>query len=136
AAAFALGCAAGDEAARSDDAGDESGRAEPVAAAPAEVIVTATDGALRAPDTIPAGWTTVRLVNQGDEIHMAQLMRIDDGRTLEDIIQYYSEPFATRGPRPAWLKLLGGPTAAGPRGTTSATQYLEPGSYAWGDFVD
>ncbi|HEX7121535.1 MAG TPA: hypothetical protein VF178_04125 [Gemmatimonadaceae bacterium] len=117
-------------------ASDQTDRTGAVGVAPAEVLLTATDGALQAPDTVPAGWTTLRLVNQGNEPHMAQLIRLDDGRTVEDLLQYYSAPFEARGPRPSWMKLLGGPTAVGPQGTGNATQYLEPGSYVLGDFVD
>ena len=35
------------------------------------VTITVTDSAYYAPDTIPAGFTTVRLVNEGSDFHMA-----------------------------------------------------------------
>ena len=109
--------------------GDESART--VAAAPTVVTITATDYALQAPDTIAAGFTTFRLVNNSDQVHMAQLIRLEPGRTMEEYIQAYSESFRTRSPRPTWATRAGGPGAASPRGTSTATQYLEPGSYLW-----
>src|SRR5256884_1184321 len=45
------------------------GRPAPRAARPSLVTITATDYAFGVPDTIPAGLTTFRLVNQGKELH-------------------------------------------------------------------
>jgi hypothetical protein len=39
------------------------------------VTLTATDHAFEAPDTIPAGFTTFRMVNNSDQFHMAQLIK-------------------------------------------------------------
>ncbi|MGH6693153.1 MAG: hypothetical protein ACREF4_21000, partial [Gammaproteobacteria bacterium] len=98
---------------------------------PAEVTVTATDFAFGAPDTIESGLTTFRLRNHGDELHMAQLIRLEDGRTLDEFLVAYAEAFRTAGPRPPWATRLGGPGAADPRGQSNATHQLEPGNYAW-----
>lgn len=106
------------------------------AAARPTVTLIATDYAFRAPDTIPAGFTTFRLLNDGDQIHMALLVRFEEGKTLRDYLAAYGEAFRTRGSRPPWAKRLGGPGAANPHGTSNATQYLEPGSYAWTCLVD
>ncbi|MGH7516332.1 MAG: hypothetical protein ACREOC_02505 [Gemmatimonadales bacterium] len=101
------------------------------AAAPTVVILTAIDYAFEAPDTIPAGFTTFRMVNNSEQFHMAQLIKLEGGRTLDDFLQAYSEAFRTVGPRPEWAKRLGGPGVADPHGESNATQYLEAGSYAW-----
>jgi len=93
------------------------------------VTITVTDSAYDAPDTIPAGFTTVRLVNKGTELHMAHLVRLDSGRTVEEFVKAYIEAIRTVGPRPAWAKRYGGPGAA-PHGESSTMQYLEPGTYA------
>src|SRR6266516_5286675 len=55
------------------------------AAAPNVVTITATDYAFSAPDTIPAGLTTLRLVNQGKELHHASLVRLSEGNTIADL---------------------------------------------------
>ena len=98
---------------------------------PNVVTVTARDFAFDAPDTIAAGFTTFNLVNNGEQLHMAQLIRLDSGKTLDDFLAAYAEAFRTKGPRPAWAPRLGGPGVAEPRGRTNATHNLEPGSYAW-----
>ena len=93
------------------------------------VTITVTDSAYHAPDTIAAGFTTVRLVNKGNERHMAHLVRLDSGRTVEEFVKAYAEAIRTVGPRPVWAKRYGGPGAA-PHAESSAMQYLEPGTYA------
>ncbi len=118
--ALVAACTACKEAPRTD-----------VAAAPTLVTLTATDYAFEAPDTIAAGFTTFRLVNKGKQLHMAQLIKLEGGRTLDNYIKAYSKAFRTVGPRPEWAKRLGGPGVAEPLGESNATQYLEPGSYAW-----
>ena len=118
--ALVAACTAGNEAPRTD-----------AAAAPIVVTLTATDYAFEAPETIPAGFTTFRMVNNSDQFHMAQLIKLEGGKTLGDFLQAYSEAFRTVGPRPAWAKRLGGPGAAEPQGESNATQYLEAGSYVW-----
>ncbi|HJW47363.1 MAG TPA: hypothetical protein VJ484_12880 [Lysobacter sp.] len=118
--ALAVACTAGKEASRTD-----------APAGPTLITLTATDYAFEAPDTIAAGFTTFQLVNNGSQFHMAQLIKLEGGRTLDDFLVAYNEAFRTTGPRPKWATRLGGPGVADPRGSSNATQYLEPGSYAW-----
>ncbi|HJQ21896.1 MAG TPA: hypothetical protein VJ867_16250 [Gemmatimonadaceae bacterium] len=88
------------------------------------VDVYARDFFFRAPDTIPAGLTTLRLhVQQG--AHIAVLMRLDSGHTAADLLRSRREGNA----RPAWVHMLGGPGFPAPNGTANATLALEPGSY-------
>ena len=97
----------------------------------APLILTATDYAFQFPDTVAAGWVTVRLVNHGNVPHMAQLIRLDSAHTVEQYHQAYTEAFRTRGPRPEWARRLGGPTVTVPHDSSSATLFLEPGTYVW-----
>lgn len=110
---------------------NDTERAEAVPNAPAVVTLTATDYAFEAPDTIPAGWTTFRLMNHGATLHMAQLVKLEEGRTLEEFREAYFEAWRTVGLRPAWGVRSGGPGAAEPDESSNATMYLEPGSYGW-----
>lgn len=88
------------------------------------VDVVAGDFFLRAPDTIPAGLTTLRLrVLQGD--HIAILVRLDSGHTASDLLRARREGH----PRPPWMHFVGGPGFPGPNGTANATLVLAPGSY-------
>ena len=72
----------------------------PLAPAAAQNVLTvsASDYALSAPDTVPAGWTTVRFVNHDAHMHVAQLVRLEGGHTLEDYWRTYQEAWRTDGP--------------------------------------
>ena len=82
-------------------------RASPV------VTVIATDYSFDAPAQIPAGLTTIVLVNRGHELHHVQLIRLSD----------------IKNPLPIWALAAGGPNGAAPGATTEATVILEPGNY-------
>jgi len=110
-------------------AGTACARPAPPADGPSVVIITATDYAFNAPDTIPAGRTTFRLVNQGKELHHASLVRLGDGKTIADFGAALQAAMKNHGPPPAWASFAGGPNAVTPGDTASATQLLEPGSY-------
>ncbi len=99
------------------------------AAAPAPpnaVDVTAVNYSFSMPDSIPAGVTTIRLVNKGTELHHIQLVRLLQGRTVDSLVAALKHP----GPFPAWAQLVGGPNAAAPNDTTRATVTLAAGHYA------
>lgn len=111
--------------------GAETRRADSSAVAPQVVAATATEYAIALPDTIPAGWTTFRFANGGTAVHYGHIVRLDPGHTVEEMAAAYLEAIRTSGPRPTWVKRFGGPGGAGPGGSASVTQELEPGSYVW-----
>jgi hypothetical protein len=93
--------------------------------APNVVTVTATDYAFDAPDEIPAGLTAIRLVNQGPSLHHIQLMKLEEGKTLEDFLG------ALKGEQfPKWAKDAGGPAPPEVGSTSTVIQQLDPGTYA------
>jgi hypothetical protein len=113
-------------------AGDDTPQAKaPAAAAPNVVALTATEYSLTAPDTVPAGWTTLRMANHGKEVHYGHMVRLDSGRTVRELVDAYAEAIRTSGPRPKWVKRFGGPGGVAPGDSSSVTQLLEPGSYVW-----
>jgi hypothetical protein len=77
--------------------------------------------------SIPAGLTTIRMVNAGKELHHVQLYRLTDGKTFED----FTAALQAGGPFPAWALAAGGPnpSAAG-LPDASTTLRLEPGPHA------
>ncbi|MFL5619307.1 MAG: hypothetical protein ACJ79A_13050 [Gemmatimonadaceae bacterium] len=89
------------------------------------VTITATDYAFQAPDTIAAGRTTLHLVNKGPDFHHIWLIKLEQGKTLKDLVEATKTP----GPLPKWAVEVGGPNTPVPGGETSATLDLEPGSY-------
>jgi hypothetical protein len=95
------------------------------------VSLTATEYAIAAPDSIAAGWTTFRLANRGEQVHYGHIVRLDPGRTLQDLLGAYLEAIRTSGPRPTWVKRFGGPGGTAPGDSSNVTQYLEAGSYVW-----
>ena len=110
---------------------DEAVQSEAKTAAPNVVSLTATEFSIQAPDTVPGGWTTLRLSNQGGDIHYGHMVRLDSGKTVADLVAAYAEAIRTSGPRPKWVKRFGGPGGAAPGDSSKVTQYLEPGSYVW-----
>jgi uncharacterized cupredoxin-like copper-binding protein len=111
------------------------GNAKPAEAAPVAnvVTITAADFNYQSPATIPAGMTTLRLVNNGTEMHHVQLVRLDDGHTVEELMQ----GMATHaGPPPPWVHFVGGPNTPVPGGGVSeATLDLQAGTYAMICFI-
>src|SRR4029077_15445586 len=101
----------------------------PPPAGPNVVTITAMDYAFTLPDTIPAGLTTLRLVNQGKELHHASLIRLKDGKTVADFQSGLQAAMQSHSPPPAWIAVTGGPNAITPGATGVATQTLEPGNY-------
>jgi uncharacterized cupredoxin-like copper-binding protein len=96
------------------------------------VTVTARDFAFDAPATIPAGVTTIHLVNQGKEIHHVQVLKFEQGKTLSDFMAVLKGG----GPPPAWAIEVGGPNAPAPSAEANATLTLDAGDYAFVCLVD
>lgn len=106
----------------------ESGAEMASTAAPTPNVVTfhALDFAFTGPAQIPAGLTTLRLVNDGAEPHHMQVVKLESGKTVEDLLT----AVATPGPPPDWVSFRGGPNGIDPGGVANSTQFLEAGQYA------
>jgi hypothetical protein len=95
-----------------------------------------TTYAFELPETMPAGATRLSLVNDGAEPHHAQVFKLDDGKTVDDL----TGALATGDP--SALRALGsfqGGTAIVPPGATSradAVLELDAGDYALLCFVE
>jgi uncharacterized cupredoxin-like copper-binding protein len=101
--------------------------AEARKATPETVAVGAHDFSFEAPGRIPAGATTFRLTNHGKELHQAQMIRLDEGKTVEDLGKALKNP----GPLPSWVRFVGGPNGIAPGQEANATSVLAPGQYAY-----
>ena len=100
---------------------------------PRVVTVVAREFAFQAPDEVPAGLVTFRLQNRGEALHHMAIMRLDDGKTLQDL---FAAMQASHGQLPTWAHEMGGPNAPAPGMDSNATMMLEPGTYALLCFVD
>ncbi len=98
-------------------------RSSPV---PPTVAVTATEYALAAPDTVREGAVKFDLINRGKEFHHLWVVRLEQGKTLDD----FRAALSAGGPFPAWARSLGGPNAPTPDGgEANATLVLAAGRY-------
>jgi hypothetical protein len=77
------------------------------------------------PDTIIAGATTIRLINDGPEFHHVWLVRLEEGKTGADLLA----AMAAVHKMPAWAVDVGGPNAPVPGAQSSATVNLEAGNH-------
>lgn len=100
--------------------------ARPARPSPARLlVVTTSDFAFEAPDSIPAGLTEIREHNLGPSLHHVALYKLEAGKTLADLMGALKpgQPF------PTWATALGGPNAAVPGGWSDATVVLMPAHY-------
>lgn len=132
---------------------DEAGTSEPGTSAPAGL-----DGDLNQParlsiealepgpgqyafsgvpsETLTGGSVEIAFTNQGGESHEFQLIRINEGRTADELetLLFESETPPIEGPTPEWLQAAGGPVAApGESGTSQVV--LSAGEYAYVCFI-
>jgi hypothetical protein len=93
---------------------------------PDTITITANDSAFVAPDTVPAGLTTLHLVTTGAQMHQAALLRIAYGKSFNDFLAAIKQP----GPPPSWVSVAGGVDPPRPGDSANVTIELAPGRYA------
>src|SRR5258706_52482 len=93
-------------------------------AGPNVVTITATDYAFDAPDTIPAGLTTLRMVNPGREPHQAFLAG-GPGKSFAEL----EAAMMKEGPLPEWLTIPIGAGVVVSGDSSIVTANLTPGNY-------
>jgi hypothetical protein len=89
------------------------------------VTVVATEYAFQSSAAVPAGLTTFHLVNQGHEVHMMGLTKLEGGKSIAELMTFLTKD----KPQPAWAVDLGGPNAVSPGDTSNSTLLLAPGHY-------
>jgi len=101
-------------------------------AKPPEVTITAKEYAFEVPASIGGGVVAVKLSNTGKEPHMAQLIRLNDGVTFDQL------QAALQGGDPgaalSLVSVAGGIYTTPPGATQAATLDLKAGDYAVMDF--
>jgi hypothetical protein len=122
------GCTA-KEASKTADTAAAAITAVPNTTAPNVVEITASEYKFDVPDQIPAGLTMFKLNNTGKEMHHATLIKLDSGKTLNDLMEGMKN-MKPGTPPPGWVIPAGGPNAAAPGNSSSLIQVLEPGNYA------
>jgi len=104
----------------------EAAREPQASVPPHRLEIDARDYSYTMPDTVPTGLTTVVMRNGGQEFHHAQLLKLEEGKTLADFLAVMAE----EAPMPPWAVHLGGPQAAAPGDSSAVTLELTPGHYA------
>jgi hypothetical protein len=94
--------------------------------APTVLRVRAADFSFEAPDSITAGLTTIRFSNKGPSPHHVELIKLEQGKTLQDFLT----ALKAGGPPPAWASMIGGPNDPESGDSSTAIITLDPGSYA------
>jgi hypothetical protein len=84
------------------------------------------------PPSASGGLVTISLTNKGSMPHGAQFVLIRGNHSTQQALQALGASMKS-GKTPAWLRAEGGPPAAYPHQTTSATQNLPAGKYLIAD---
>ncbi len=100
--------------------------AAPEHAGPGSVTFAAHDHGYTGPDRIPAGMTTVEIVNRGQDLHHAQIVKLAPGKTAAD---FHAAMKAHPMRFPGWVSALGGPNAVAPGGQAASMMRLDAGRY-------
>ena len=78
------------------------------------------------PKSLPAGRTTLRVVNDGKQWHEIAMLRLAPGKTLDDVKAFFGAPPAGQPP----FEMVGGMQGLDPGGSGYLTLDLQPGEYA------
>lgn len=98
-----------------------------------DLAIEAKDFSFSGPTSIAAGPTHIVVNNTGKEDHQAQLAKLADGATVQDLTTALQ-----KGDIPSALgkvQLVGGPNAITPGSTGATSANLEPGQYVFLCFV-
>ena len=93
---------------------------------PDTVTYIAHDESFAGPTNIAAGHITVRLVNEGEDPHHIQFIKLLHGKTADDLIAAIKTASSVT---PVWARYAGGPNAVVGNETSEATIDLEAGEY-------
>jgi len=90
------------------------------------VVFVAHDYGFNGPDRLPAGLTTVRIVNEGRDLHHIQFLKLLGGKSAAE---FRAAIAADPARLPGWVEYAGGPNAHLPGSQAAATVNLTEGDY-------
>jgi hypothetical protein len=91
------------------------------------ITVDAKEFGFDLPSTIPTGIVNITVTNSGKEEHQAQLAKIADGKTMQEVVAALAkQDFATAL---SIITFVGGPTGVAAGGTQTISANLAPGNY-------
>ncbi len=121
------GCVALEPAAAGGPGDEKADAAATAGNAAPTVTFTAADYAFDGPDSIPGGLTRIEFVNPGEQEHSLWLVKLEDGKTIEDMMGVFAT-FETDPQMPDRLGWYGGVNAK-PGQSNAYTIDLAPGIY-------
>ena len=98
----------------------------PSARASDAVAYVAREYAFTGPDTLPAGWTTVTLLNRGKDLHHIQFIKLPAGKTAEDLRKAILHDSSRL---PPWVQRRSGPNSVAPAEQATVVIHLDAGEY-------
>lgn len=98
-----------------------------------EVTLVGRDHAFEAPEEAPAGLITFTFRNEGSAVHHAQVVRLNEGVTFEELMAAFQEGESAAFPL---FTPVGGPALTDPGDAGRVTLHLDPGAYALLCFVE
>lgn len=90
------------------------------------VVFVAHDYGFSGPDRLPAGLTTMKILNEGQDLHHIQFLKLLQGKSAAD---FRAAVAADPSRLPNWVQYAGGPNAHLPGSQASATINLIKGDY-------
>ncbi|HUQ40228.1 MAG TPA: hypothetical protein VM030_08735 [Acidimicrobiales bacterium] len=130
--ALALGLVAAGCGSDDDKAADDTTTTAAAAKTPPVFEFHATDDAagehfkFSVPENVTGGAVTLKLVNDGKELHDLQLVKAAPGHTLAEFLKEFGSEEA---PVSEWIEAAGGVGGTPPGQTNQVTLELEPGTY-------
>ncbi|MBV7339907.1 hypothetical protein KFU94_69205 [Chloroflexi bacterium TSY] len=91
-----------------------------------ELIITATAEGWDTPESVPAGWTEVTVINESDGRRQAAFLRLDDDKTMDDV--FAAIEAGMRG-HAEWMTAYGGVSGVQPGTSRTVTVNLSAGQY-------
>jgi hypothetical protein len=97
------------------------------------IVIRMTDNRFAAPATARAGFTTIEIVNDGADLHHAQMARLNPGVTTAQALAALRKGLEAFVPL---VTLVGGPGLVAPHGRERVSLTLQPGDYLLLCFVE
>lgn len=92
-----------------------------------EVVFVGQEYSFEGPESVPSGWTQITLDNQGELAHDLILFKLDEGKTMDDVMTVLESEQQDEDP-PEWIELYG-QISADPGTRTMFIADLTPGNY-------
>ncbi|MCA1691223.1 MAG: hypothetical protein LC733_03115 [Actinobacteria bacterium] len=88
---------------------------------------------ISSPSSVGSGLVELRVKNSGESVHEAQLVRVEDDRSRDDVLDFFRSTQRPGAPVPAWIREGGGAVQIPPGRTVTVMQRLTEGQWYLAD---